>query len=89
MKRAPVYGEEKSLSIQYFMDQPRAEDRQLCTNDDQSRGVMGTTLMTFGIPLLNNFSWLPAFCLSKTVKNSTTVIIGAIDSFSLRRRIMR
>jgi hypothetical protein len=45
--------------------------------------------MGFGIPLLNNFSWLPALCLSETVKNSTTVIIGAIDSFSLRRRIMQ
>jgi hypothetical protein len=67
---------------------PQAEYRQLCTNDDQPRGVMGTTPMGFGIPLLNNFSWLPALCLSETVKNSMTVIIGAIDSFSLRRRIM-
>jgi hypothetical protein len=68
---------------------PRAEDRQLCTNGDQPRGGMGTTPMAFGILLLNNVSEPPALCLSETVKNLTTVIVGDIDSFSLRRRIMR
>jgi hypothetical protein len=47
---------EKKKACQYniLWGQPRAEDRQLCTNDDQPRGVMGTTPMAFGIPLLNN-----------------------------------
>jgi hypothetical protein len=54
---------------------PRAEDRQLCTNGDQPRGVMGTTPMAFGILLLTNVSEPPALCLSETVKNSTTVIV--------------
>jgi hypothetical protein len=81
--------EEKACQYNTLWGQPRAEDRQQCTNDDQPRGVIGTTPMTFGMPLLHNFSWLPALCFSKTIKNSTTVIIGAIDSFSLRRRLMR